>query len=140
MKAVMIVQSKVSGSYHEVSEWMQPLEVSIAHQSKAGGVSEDLVYDHVVGCNPRDPVEVSETLRNPPREPVPDETASKDVEEPPVSTDLPAVRLRWVRCFMIMQGVHQSCVGQSLGPDHSSGPDQETSDDSSHAKAKALCS
>lgn len=113
-------------------------EMHVTHQSKACGVSEDLVQHHVGGCNPRDPIEVCEALCDPPREPVPDEAPKKHKEEVPISPDLPAVRLGWVRRSVVVQGIHQRGVGQGLGPDHSSRPDQEPPNNTGHAETKAL--
>lgn len=40
---------------------------------------------------------------------------------------------------MIVEGIHQSRLGQGLWPDHGGRPDQESAHDSGHAEPDALC-
>lgn len=144
------VQSKVRGSYPNNDRSalcyfpMRALkkEKSNARErtynTKASGVAKYLVHDHVVGCDPADPVEVGQALGDETREPIPAEASSKDIEEVPVSADTPSVGLARIGCLVVVKCVHQCGVGQCLRPDHGGRPDQEAPDDTGHAKPNTL--
>lgn len=140
-----MVQSKVIGSCkvsfgpRHSSTWGKSSIVGeCTYDSKAGIVAKYLVDNHVIGSNPADPVEVGEALGDPTREPVPCKTPGKYVEEVSVSTNAPSIGDGGIGRFVIVESIHESCLGQGLGPDHGSRPDQETAHDSGHAKPDAL--
>lgn len=145
--AVIIVQSNVIGSCqgsrsavarHFQGLGRQSVIFDATYKTEAGIVAEDLVDDHIGRRNPADPVEVGETLGYPTREPVPDKTPGKHVEEVPVSTNAPSIGHRRIGRLVIVESIHESRLCQGLGPDHGGRPDQEPADDSSHAEPDAL--
>lgn len=114
------------------------MSTQVTYKAKPGVVPKNLVHDHVAGHNPADPVEIRQALGDEAGEPVPDEAPEEDVEEVPVSSDAPSIGLAGVRWGVVVECVHQSRVGQRLGPDHGRRPDQEPSNDAGHAKSNTL--
>lgn len=115
------------------------LDYDSTYKAKAGIVAEDLVNNHVVRRDPANPVEIGEALGDPTGEPVPCKTPGKDVEEVTVSTNAPSIGRGGIGRLVIVESVHESRLGQGLGPDHGGRPDQESAHDSCHAEADTLC-
>ena len=109
------------------------------YKTEAGIVAEDLVDNHVIGCDPADPVEIREALGDPTGEPVPYETSGENVEEVSVSANAPSIGSGGIGWFVIVESIHKCRLGQGLGPDHGGRPDQESTHDSSHAEPDTLC-
>ena len=108
------------------------------NETEAGQVAKELVDGYVVGSNPANPVEDGNASRNPAGEPVPGKRASHDEQKVTVAADNPSVCIRRIGGLVVVEGVHHGRICQIRWPDHSRGPNQKASDDTSHTEAQAL--
>lgn len=107
-------------------------------ETKTSDTAKNLVDNWVLWSNPAGEGEVGQELSDPSWEEIPDERSGKDVQEPPVASNGPAVGLRWVRWRVVMESVEQGCVDQVRWPDHGRWPDQETTDETCHTETYHL--
>jgi hypothetical protein len=95
------------------------------HEPVTTITAKQLVDDGAVGPDPGDPREPRQALEEDAGEPVPHKRAHKDIEEPLVPADGPAVGPRRVRGRVVVEGVKEGAVDEVGGPDHGRRPDQE---------------
>lgn len=108
------------------------------NQRQTGPSTKQLVDDRIVGSDPSNPGESTQEGSDEAREPVPDERSNHGVQEKTVLSNDPSTRLGGVRTAMIVQGSEQTSVDQSRRPDHSSGGDEETVEETSDTKSQHL--
>lgn len=108
------------------------------NQRKTSPSTEQLVDNGAVGSDPGNPGEGTQEGSDEAGEPVPDERGNHGVQEKTVLSNHPSTGLAGVRTAMIMQGSEQTGVDQSRGPDHSSGGDEETVEETSDTETQHL--
>lgn len=108
------------------------------NQTKTSNTTEELVDNRVLWSDPAGKGEITEELSDPSWEEVPDERSGEDVKKPSVTSDGPAVGLGWVRDRVVVESVEHGGVDQGGWPDHGSGPDEETADETGHSKSNLL--
>lgn len=94
---------------------MGPIEGDQGH-TQSRDDTEELVDNDVLGGNPTDPGEVTESTEEIPRENVPDTTGEEYVEEEAFSGDTASATHTGI--LLSMEGVEQCASDEGVGPDH----------------------
>lgn len=101
--------------------------------------SEYLVNRNAVWRNPAGDSEVGQAFENPSREPIVDKRCAANDEEESVATHGPAICLGRVGSRVVMQSVEQGTIHEIRWPDHSCGPNEKASSQTSHAVSSTQC-
>lgn len=110
---------------------LRPVEGEDGH-AEPRGLSEELVDDDVLRCDPAYPAEEREGLEEVAGEEVPEEGADEDVEEEPLTGDTAAGTDTGV--LLRMEGVEQCAGDQIGGPDHGRGLHQKATSNTTNGE------